>query len=41
MSAQAHLVDYYGRFGFRGEGGLYDDAGIPHRDMVLSAQEVE
>lgn len=30
ISAQAHLQDYYRRFGFTAEGGIYDEDGIPH-----------
>ncbi len=41
ISAQAHLLDYYGQFGFEGEGMLYDDAGIPHQDMVLPSEQIE
>jgi len=34
ISAQAHLEGYYGRFGFRAVGEVYDDEGIPHVDML-------
>jgi predicted GNAT family N-acyltransferase len=33
LSAQAHAVPFYLRFGFVAEGDEYDDAGIPHRAM--------
>ncbi len=33
LSAQTHAVPFYEREGFRTEGGVYDDAGIPHIDM--------
>ena len=33
LSAQTHAVPFYEREGFRAEGGVYDDAGIPHVDM--------
>ncbi len=36
LGAQIHALDFYRRFGFEAEGPIYDDAGIPHRDMVLS-----
>ena len=36
VSAQAHLADWYGRFGFRVSGPGYDEDGIPHVPMVLS-----
>jgi ElaA protein len=31
MSAQAHLVGWYESLGWRAEGPVYDEAGIPHR----------
>ena len=37
ISAQSHLQDFYGAFGFIGEGELYDEDGIPHRKMRLPA----
>ncbi|MEM6770255.1 MAG: GNAT family N-acetyltransferase [Bacteroidota bacterium] len=39
ISAQAHLQAYYGSVGFEGVGAIYDEDGIPHRSMVLSAPE--
>lgn len=33
LSAQTHAVPFYARLGFATEGGVYDDAGIPHIDM--------
>ena len=30
---------FYERLGFVAEGPVYDDAGIPHRDMVLTDAE--
>jgi predicted GNAT family N-acyltransferase len=33
LSAQMHAVDFYARYGFVAEGGVYVDAGIPHRLM--------
>lgn len=33
LSAQTHAVPFYARIGFAAEGGVYDDAGIPHIDM--------
>ena len=35
ISAQAHLQRFYGSFGFSPTGDPYDDAGIPHVDMLL------
>ncbi|WBU37065.1 GNAT family N-acetyltransferase [Homoserinibacter sp. YIM 151385] len=33
LGAQAHLADWYGRFGFRPTGELYEEDGIPHTGM--------
>lgn len=35
LSAQTHAIDFYARAGFTAEGEIYDDCGIPHRNMVL------
>lgn len=35
IHAQAHLVDYYQRFGFVPEGDLFEEANIKHYKMVL------
>ncbi|WP_203337211.1 GNAT family N-acetyltransferase [Nocardioides limicola] len=34
MAAQAHLADFYGRFGFASVSGVYDWDGIDHVDLV-------
>ncbi len=34
LGAQTHALTFYGALGFAAEGPVYDDAGIPHRDMV-------
>ena len=34
LSAQDHAIGFYERLGFVAEGPFYDDAGIPHKDMV-------
>lgn len=39
LSAQTHAISFYARFGFRAEGDIYPDAGIPHRTMTLNFQE--
>lgn len=36
LSAQAHAIPFYEQAGFRVCSEMYDDAGIPHRDMVLA-----
>lgn len=36
LGAQTHVIGFYERFGFKATGPQYDDAGIPHRDMVLT-----
>lgn len=35
LSAQTHAIPFYEHAGFRVCSGIYDDAGIPHRDMRL------
>ncbi|MDZ4135615.1 MAG: GNAT family N-acetyltransferase [Paracoccaceae bacterium] len=35
LGAQLHAIGFYERLGFVAFGPVYDDAGIPHRDMVL------
>lgn len=37
LDAQAHLVDFYGAFGFRVTGATYLDDGIPHVPMTRPA----
>jgi predicted GNAT family N-acyltransferase len=36
LGAQTHALGFYERLGFVAEGPVYDDAGIPHCDMVLA-----
>jgi predicted GNAT family N-acyltransferase len=33
LSAQTHAIPFYERFGFVAEGEVFEDAGIPHRQM--------
>lgn len=35
LAAQTHATGFYRKYGFRQEGAVYDDAGIPHQDMRL------
>lgn len=35
LGAQTHALGFYTALGFTAQGPIYDDAGIPHRDMVL------
>ncbi|MEH7829364.1 GNAT family N-acetyltransferase [Gemmobacter denitrificans] len=35
LGAQTHALGFYERLGFTAQGPEYDDAGIPHRDMLL------
>lgn len=35
LNAQVHAIGFYERFGFAAHGPLFDDAGIPHRAMLL------
>lgn len=36
LGAQTHALGFYEGLGFQAIGPVYDDAGIDHRDMVLS-----
>lgn len=38
LNAQHQAETFYAQFGFVAEGGLFDDAGILHRRMVLQLQ---
>ena len=33
LGAQTHALGFYEKLGFTAHGPIYDDAGIPHRDM--------
>jgi predicted GNAT family N-acyltransferase len=33
LSAQVHAVPFYQAYGFEVSGEVYEEAGIPHRDM--------
>ena len=35
LHAQLDAIAFYERFGFTPRGDVYDEAGIPHRDMIL------
>jgi predicted GNAT family N-acyltransferase len=35
LAAQVHAIGFYEREGFVAEGPVFDDAGLPHRRMVL------
>jgi ElaA protein len=35
LGAQTHALGFYERLGFTAIGDEFDDAGIPHREMVL------
>ena len=36
LGSQTHALGFYEKLGFVAEGPIYDDAGIPHRDMSLN-----
>jgi predicted GNAT family N-acyltransferase len=36
LNAQLHAAGFYARHGFVQQGGEFDDAGIPHMEMVLA-----
>jgi predicted GNAT family N-acyltransferase len=35
LHAQVTVIPLYEQFGFIAQGDIYDEAGIPHRDMIL------
>jgi ElaA protein len=35
LGSQVHAIRFYEALGFVAEGPVFDDAGIPHRNMVL------
>lgn len=35
LGSQVHAIPFYERLGYAAHGPVYDDAGIPHRDMTL------
>lgn len=35
LGSQVHAISFYQKLGFTAYGPVYDDAGIPHRDMTL------
>ena len=35
LSSQVSAIPFYERLGYVASGPVYDDAGIPHREMVL------
>lgn len=35
LHAQVTVISFYEQFGFVAQGDIYDEAGIPHRDMIL------
>lgn len=36
LGAQTHALGFYEKLGFVAVGPVYEDAGIPHRDMVMA-----
>ncbi len=36
LGSQTHALAFYERLGFLAHGPVFDDAGIPHRDMTLA-----
>jgi len=35
LHAQVSVIPFYEQYGFIAQGNVYDEAGIPHRDMIL------
>nr|WP_255538814.1 GNAT family N-acetyltransferase [Polynucleobacter sp. Latsch14-2] len=38
MHAQVLAIPFYEKLGFQAYGDIYDEAGIPHRNMILLLQ---
>ncbi|EPX77750.1 GNAT family N-acetyltransferase [Litoreibacter arenae] len=38
LGSQTHAIGFYEKLGFKAFGPEYDDAGIPHRDMLLKLE---
>lgn len=38
LAAQLHAIPFYERFGFRAEGEIFADGGLPHRWMTLTTE---
>jgi predicted GNAT family N-acyltransferase len=36
LHSQVSAIPFYAKYGFIAEGSIYDEAGIPHRNMILS-----
>ena len=36
LHSQVSAIPFYGKLGFQAQGGVYDEAGIPHRNMMLT-----
>jgi predicted GNAT family N-acyltransferase len=41
LHAQMHALEFYRRFGFRPKGRIFDEAGIPHRSMLLKFDTID
>lgn len=39
LGAQCHALGFYEKLGFTAFGPIYDDAGIPHRDMKIALKK--
>ena len=36
LHSQVSAIPFYGKLGFQAQGGVYEEAGIPHRNMMLT-----
>lgn len=36
LHSQVSAIPFYEKLGFQAQGGVYDEAGIPHRNMMLT-----
>ncbi|MGH7817228.1 MAG: GNAT family N-acetyltransferase [Candidatus Binatia bacterium] len=40
LNAQVPVIEFYERMGFHSAGPVFDEAGIPHRKMILAAKKM-
>lgn len=39
LHSQVNAIPFYGKLGFIAQGPIYDEAGIPHRNMMMELQK--
>jgi predicted GNAT family N-acyltransferase len=40
LHSQVTAIPFYEKHGFEAQGDIYDEAGIPHRNMILLLQKL-